>query len=133
MEEEFFRSRYIKNRVWPFSQRVMNSSTTGISTGPSISARVKLWNTIPSSLPVWFKRRAPTQPSTPLIEDKLESLIKTIQDAVESDADLVMINAGSSAGSKDYTYHAISTLGEVFVHRRFHDAGQTHHFGRSER
>ncbi len=30
--------------------------------------------------------------------------------------DLVLINAGSSAGSEDYTYQAVAALGEVLVH-----------------
>jgi putative molybdopterin biosynthesis protein len=29
---------------------------------------------------------------------------------------MVMINAGSSAGSEDYTYQAVAALGEVLVH-----------------
>lgn len=36
--------------------------------------------------------------------------------AVDSDADLVIINAGSSAGSKDYNASIIAQLGEVLVH-----------------
>ncbi len=31
-------------------------------------------------------------------------------------ADLVLINAGSSAGTEDYTYQAVAALGEVLVH-----------------
>ena len=31
-------------------------------------------------------------------------------------SDLVIINAGSSAGSEDYTVHIIEELGEVFTH-----------------
>ena len=33
-----------------------------------------------------------------------------------SEADVVIINAGSSAGSKDFTVHAIREIGEVLVH-----------------
>ena len=36
--------------------------------------------------------------------------------AADSDADLVIINAGSSAGSKDYNASIIAELGEVLVH-----------------
>jgi len=36
--------------------------------------------------------------------------------AVDSDADLIIINAGSSAGSKDYNAGIIADLGEVLVH-----------------
>ena len=49
----------------------------------------------------------------PDIEARIrEALIK----AVESRAHVIIINAGSSAGSKDYTAHIISELGEVLVH-----------------
>lgn len=41
-----------------------------------------------------------------------ESFIK----AIESDAHVVLINAGSSAGSKDYTVHIIGEMGELLVH-----------------
>ena len=51
-----------------------------------------------------------------VVEDRLEAIVEAIGKAVDSDADLVIINAGSSAGSKDYTYHALDQLGEVFVH-----------------
>ncbi|MBW1913354.1 MAG: molybdopterin biosynthesis protein [Deltaproteobacteria bacterium] len=46
-------------------------------------------------------------------EDKLREILKK---AVNSKADLIIINAGSSAGSKDYTANIIAELGEVFVH-----------------
>ena len=36
-------------------------------------------------------------------------------EAVEN-SDIVIINAGSSAGSKDYTVHIIEELGKVFTH-----------------
>ena len=56
----------------------------------------------------------------PIIYDivsDLEGDIKnTIEKAIDSEAHLVIINAGSSAGSKDYTAHVIRDLGEVLVH-----------------
>jgi len=36
--------------------------------------------------------------------------------AIDSDPDLVIINAGSSAGSKDYTADIIGEIGEILVH-----------------
>ena len=36
--------------------------------------------------------------------------------AADSDADLILINAGSSAGSKDYTAGILAEIGEVLVH-----------------
>jgi len=52
----------------------------------------------------------------PLVEDRLDAIKNTLLRAADSGADLIIINAGSSAGSKDYTYHAINELGEVFTH-----------------
>ena len=52
----------------------------------------------------------------PIVKDDLEMLKDAILNAISSGADLVMINAGSSAGEKDFTVHAIRELGEVLVH-----------------
>lgn len=51
-----------------------------------------------------------------LVRDEFVTVEKAIQDGVRSDAHLVVINAGSSAGSEDYTAAAIRELGEVLVH-----------------
>lgn len=48
-------------------------------------------------------------------EDRLEKLKEVIEDAVEK-CDIIIINAGSSAGSKDYTSKVINNLGNVFAH-----------------
>jgi putative molybdopterin biosynthesis protein len=51
-----------------------------------------------------------------IIPDNFETLKKVIKSSIESDAHMVVINAGSSAGSEDYTAAAIRELGEVLVH-----------------
>ncbi len=51
-----------------------------------------------------------------IVDDEFESIKSVIRKSVESDANLVVINAGSSAGSEDYTAAAIRELGEVLVH-----------------
>ena len=51
-----------------------------------------------------------------IVPDIEEEIRKTLIQALDSDAHMVLINAGSSAGSKDYTAHVISDLGEVIVH-----------------
>lgn len=51
----------------------------------------------------------------PIIPDDLDLLTAQIQQAAE-DHDLVLVNAGSSAGSEDYTAQAIEKLGQVLVH-----------------
>lgn len=52
---------------------------------------------------------------TEIVRDNPESIKEALLNAVET-SDIVVINAGSSAGSKDYTVHIISELGEVFTH-----------------
>ena len=52
----------------------------------------------------------------PIVEDRYEVLKQAIVEGVRSDAHLIVINAGSSAGSEDFTAAAIRELGEVFVH-----------------
>ncbi len=51
----------------------------------------------------------------PIIPDDLKLLTTQIQQAAQ-DHDLILVNAGSSAGSEDYTARAIEELGEVLVH-----------------
>ncbi len=51
----------------------------------------------------------------PITKDQKEALRAVVSDAVEK-ADIVVINAGSSAGRDDYTSAIIEELGEVFVH-----------------
>jgi putative molybdopterin biosynthesis protein len=51
-----------------------------------------------------------------IVPDVENDIRDAIKKAIDSDADLVLINAGSSAGSKDFTANIISELGEVLVH-----------------
>jgi putative molybdopterin biosynthesis protein len=48
--------------------------------------------------------------------DDLEALRAALDGAVDGDVAMVLINAGVSAGSKDFTPHAVGALGEVLVH-----------------
>lgn len=52
----------------------------------------------------------------PVVPDHEELIRKTLARAVASDAQMVIINAGSSSGSEDYSLSAIQSLGEVLVH-----------------
>ncbi|MEE9611909.1 MAG: molybdopterin biosynthesis protein [Desulfatiglandales bacterium] len=52
----------------------------------------------------------------PIIRDLEEDIREALRKAVDSEAHLIIINAGSSAGSKDYTAEIIREMGEVFVH-----------------
>ncbi|MEW6352641.1 MAG: molybdopterin-binding protein, partial [Thermodesulfobacteriota bacterium] len=53
---------------------------------------------------------------TSIVADTFAEVKSAIMEAVRSDAHLVVMNAGSSAGSEDYTAAAIGELGEVLVH-----------------
>lgn len=50
-----------------------------------------------------------------IVPDEPQALVQTLKRAVSS-GDMVIINAGSSAGTEDYTYQAVASLGEVLVH-----------------
>jgi putative molybdopterin biosynthesis protein len=51
----------------------------------------------------------------PITPDDPAALTEVLKRAVAA-GDVVITNAGSSAGSKDYTYQAVAGLGEVLVH-----------------
>ncbi len=51
-----------------------------------------------------------------IIPDSFEELKAVITEGVQSDANLIVVNAGSSAGTEDFTAAAIGELGEVLVH-----------------
>ncbi len=49
------------------------------------------------------------------VDDNLEKLLQTVLEMAEKNH-VVVINAGSSAGTKDFTAQVIENLGQVFVH-----------------
>ncbi len=51
----------------------------------------------------------------PVVPDCLDRIKETLSAAL-AEYDLIIINAGSSAGEKDYTCSALESLGKVFVH-----------------
>jgi len=51
-----------------------------------------------------------------IVPDIFEEILNAVREATAGDADIVIISAGSSAGSEDYTASVISELGEVLVH-----------------
>jgi putative molybdopterin biosynthesis protein len=51
----------------------------------------------------------------PIAPDDPAVLAEVLKRALAA-ADVVLVNAGSSAGSEDYTYQAVAALGEVLVH-----------------
>ena len=51
----------------------------------------------------------------PIVPDDPALLTEALRQALQ-EADVVLINAGSSAGTEDYTFQAVAALGEVLVH-----------------
>jgi molybdenum cofactor synthesis domain-containing protein len=51
----------------------------------------------------------------PIVQDDLNKITTAVNDAIQSH-DIVIISAGSSKGTKDYTAQVIETLGEVIIH-----------------
>ena len=51
----------------------------------------------------------------PIVPDRRQEIKSALAEAVQQ-GDMVIINAGSSAGTEDYTAQVISELGEVLVH-----------------
>ncbi len=51
-----------------------------------------------------------------IVHDYEEEIRRALKRAVDSDAHMIIINAGSSAGTKDYTANIIDGMGEVLVH-----------------
>lgn len=52
----------------------------------------------------------------PIVPDDFSTIKTTLQQVIAGEADLVLLNAGSSAGSADYAVRVIEELGEVLVH-----------------
>ncbi|MHB1380745.1 MAG: molybdopterin biosynthesis protein, partial [Thermoleophilia bacterium] len=53
--------------------------------------------------------------SRPIVPDEYDKIVAALAVAA-GENDIVIVNAGSSAGSEDYTVHAVAELGEVLVH-----------------
>jgi putative molybdopterin biosynthesis protein len=52
----------------------------------------------------------------PIVPDDYEQIRNAVRTAVDGDNQVVIVSAGSSAGSEDYTASVIRELGEVLVH-----------------
>ncbi len=51
----------------------------------------------------------------PIVPDEFEAIQTAVRLAVQHH-DLILLNAGSSAGSEDYTAHVVQSLGQLLVH-----------------
>jgi len=52
----------------------------------------------------------------PIVKDNLEELVLALDKSIDKDFDLIVVNAGSSSGTRDYTMAAINRLGKTLVH-----------------
>ncbi|MEM7118856.1 MAG: molybdopterin biosynthesis protein [Chloroflexota bacterium] len=66
-----------------------------------LSAQVANWGGVPTR---W-----------PIVKDEFEAIKTAVRQATQNH-DLVLLNAGSSAGSEDYTAHVVQALGQLLVH-----------------
>lgn len=66
-----------------------------------LAAQVREWGGLPTR---WA-----------IVPDEQDAIQTAVQDAAQ-DHDLILLNAGSSAGSEDYTAHVVQALGELLVH-----------------
>ena len=51
----------------------------------------------------------------PIVPDEFEAIQTAVRHAAQNH-DLILLNAGSSAGSEDYTAHVVQSLGQLLVH-----------------
>lgn len=72
-------------------------------------------NRIPVCLRIWRGSKEQGLRRFPVIPDDYEKIRRAVKEAAQK-YDLVIINAGSSAGTEDYTVHVLRELGEVVVH-----------------
>ena len=80
-----------------------------------VPARAACRNSTPSSCPGLVAEAGGLPEIRPIVPDDPARPDRCLEEALAA-ADLVLINAGSSAGTEDYTYQAIAALGEVLVH-----------------
>ncbi|MHB8193868.1 MAG: molybdopterin biosynthesis protein [Bellilinea sp.] len=66
-----------------------------------LAGQVILWGGVPRRFPI--------------IQDDFEVILQQVQAAAE-EADLILLNAGSSAGAEDYSASVIESCGQVLVH-----------------
>jgi putative molybdopterin biosynthesis protein len=66
-----------------------------------LAAQVENWGGLPARLPI--------------VPDSFEAIQAAVSEAAR-DHDLILLNAGSSAGSEDFTAHVVESLGQLLVH-----------------
>ncbi|MDY6953952.1 MAG: molybdopterin biosynthesis protein, partial [Thermodesulfobacteriota bacterium] len=85
-----------------------------LTSGPPVAGQVVESNS--AILGALIKGRGGEHLSHSIVPDIFEKILDAVREATAGDADLVIVSAGSSAGSEDYTASVIAELGEVLVH-----------------
>ncbi|CAO0821180.1 Molybdopterin molybdenumtransferase [Desulfarculales bacterium] len=83
------------------------------ATSPAQGAIIEANATFLASLVKEAGGKALILPSQP---DDYQAIKTALQKALDSEAQVILLNAGASAGSKDYTAHVLAELGQVLVH-----------------
>jgi len=52
----------------------------------------------------------------PIVPDDVDMIRDVVKKGVEQDYDIILVNAGSSSGTEDFTAQLVEELGKVFVH-----------------
>lgn len=77
--------------------------------GQVVESNSQVFAALAASWGIDVRRNAP-------VPDKPGALVKAVEDALATDAHVVVIGAGSSAGAKDFTRSVMESVGEVLVH-----------------
>lgn len=108
--------------TYGFSEIAVHKVTAGLI--PTGSELIKIGETpkpgqvVESNIPmaaIWLKERHVKPVLYPMTPDEPDLIRAAIQKAVEEN-DVVIVSAGSSAGTKDFTGSVISELGELIFH-----------------
>ena len=85
-----------------------------LTSGPPVAGQVVESNS--AILGALIKGRGGEYLSHSIVPDIFQEILDAVREATAGDANLVIVSAGSSAGSEDYTASVIAQLGEVLVH-----------------
>jgi putative molybdopterin biosynthesis protein len=77
--------------------------------GQVVESNSQVFAALAQSWGIDIRRTAP-------VPDKPGALIEAVEDALGTDAHIIVIGAGSSAGAKDYTRTVMESVGSVLVH-----------------
>jgi putative molybdopterin biosynthesis protein len=105
------------SRVWVWKRPVLEIIPTGSELIEELDGRTIPDGKIPESnsamLAAMAEHAGAVARVCPIVPDEYESIRQKVQKVIESECHCVIVNAGSSAGSMDYTAHVIEELGDL--------------------